>query len=727
MTRYLTIHVRAHEGRYHGDGDDPPSPFRLFQALVAGAGISGPLDEQTKAALTWLEGLSDAPIIAAPRTVRGQSVSMFMPNNDLDAKGGDVRRIGEIRLATKVWRPRLFDARVPWVYAWRFADTDEAHASAISALSEKLYQLGRGVDMAWAWGEIIDEPTLEERLAEYDGVVRRPSTGEGCLLACPGRGSLESLERRHRARRFRHEEGRRVFVQPPKPNYRRFAYESAPARYVFELRSAADLARRAAWPLTGASSLVVAAREAARTRLRSKMSARSEEVERFLLGRKADGSNEAPVESRIRVIAIPSIGMHYADRAIRRLLVEVPAACTLRSDDVRWGFSGAELFDPETGELNEIVLVPTDDDDMLRHYGFGSGARLFRSVTPVAVPEQAKRRRIGPTQRAAEAKRGIERVVEIAAARAAVVQALRHAGVRPTVEAIRVQREPFEAAGARAEPFAEGTRFAKERLWHVEIAFGAPVAGPLLLGDGRFLGLGLMAPASDVFPSVHAFAVVGGLVGEPQPLEVTRALRRAVMARVQTLVDEREQLPSYFSGHDADGTPARRANSSHLAFAFEPASQRLFVLAPHLLERRSPSAQERDHLRVLDTALVGFRELRAGAAGLLTLAACTVGEDVAGSLTGRSSVWENVTPYVVTRHAKGVGAAEAISVDIREQCRRLGLAEPSIALRRIRGVQAVGLTGEVRLTFARAVPGPIIIGRTRYFGGGLFLPVQRES
>ena len=193
MTRYLTIYVRAHEGRYHGAGDDPPSPFRLFQALVAGAGISGPLDEPTKRALAWLERLPDAPIIAGPRTVRGQSVSMFMPNNDLDAKGGDERRIGEIRPATKVWRPRLFDARVPWVYAWPFADTDDAQGSAICELSEKLYQLGRGIDMAWAWGEILDESTLEQQLATYDGVVRRPSTGDGLLLACPHEGSLKSL------------------------------------------------------------------------------------------------------------------------------------------------------------------------------------------------------------------------------------------------------------------------------------------------------------------------------------------------------------------------------------------------------------------------------------------------------------------------------------------------------------------------------------------------------
>jgi CRISPR-associated protein Csb2 len=61
-------------------------------------------------------------------------------------------------------------------------------------------------------------------------------------------------------------------------------------------------------------------------------------------------------------------------------------------------------------------------------------------------------------------------------------------------EAIRVQREPFESNGERIEVFAEGTRFSKHRLWHVEIEFSDEILGPLLIGDGRFLGLGLMAP-----------------------------------------------------------------------------------------------------------------------------------------------------------------------------------------------------------------------------------------
>lgn len=726
MTRYLTIHVRAHEGRYHGDGDELPSPFRLFQALVAGAGISGPLDDQTKQALTWLEGLPDAPIIGAPRLGRGQAVTMFMPNNDLDKFGGDVRNIAKTRGAQKVWKPRHFDPEVPWVYAWPFAEDGEAHADAICALSEKLYQLGRGVDMAWAWGEVVEEASLDAQLTEYDGVVRRPSAGDGLRLACPSKGSFESLERRHRAPRFRTESDQRVFVQQPKPSYRRISYESPPIRDVFELRSSTDSQRRVTWPLEGASSLVLAAREAARTRLGAAMPNRLHDLDRHLVGRKPDGSNAVPAESRVRIVAIPSIGMHYADRAIRRLLVETPAACPLRSEDVRWAFSGAELFESETGEVKDVLLSPSANDDMLRHYGVGAGARVFRSVTPVALPEESKRRRIKPTGKLRETKPGLERVVETAGARAAVVQALRHAGVRTPAESIRLQREPFDGAGSRVEPFAEGTRFEKERLWHVEIAFGVPVEGPLLLGDGRFLGLGLMAPARDVVPGTYAFSIADGLVSQPEPLEVARALRRAIMARVQATIGTRERLAPFFSGHAENGAPVRRSRSSHLSFAFEPDSRQLLIFAPHVVERRAPTPQELDHLRTLDAALEGFRELRAGRAGSFSLSPAVIGERD-DSFLGRSRSWKSVTPYVVTRHAKGGAARDALAADVVGECRRLGLPEPRVESGNVRGAPGIGLTGNVTLLFGPRVAGPLLLGRTRYLGGGLFRPVQEPD
>lgn len=723
MTRYLTINVRTYDGRYHGDGEDLPSPFRLFQALVAGAGISGPLDQQTKEALTWLEGLSDAPLVASPRLWRGQAVTMFMPNNDLDKFGGDVRNIAKTRGAQKVWRPRHFDVSVPWIYAWPFEEDGGTHANMVCTLSEKLYQLGRGVDMAWAWGEVLDKAALDAKLVDYNGIVRRPSAGDGLLLACPEKGSFESLECRYQAPRFRAEGGQRVFVQQPKPTYRKISYESHPARHVFELRSSADSERRVAWPLEGASSLVVAAREAARGRLSSVMPSRLHDVDRHLVGRKPDGSSAVPAESRVRIIAIPSIGMHYADRAIRRLLVEIPAACPLRSEDVRWAFSGTELVDPDTGEVKDVLLSPSTENDMLRHYGVGTRARVFRSVTPVVLPEEGKRRRIEPTRKLAEAKRGLERVAEISGARAAVVQALRHAGVSAPAESIRLQREPFDGAGSRVEPFAQGTRFEKDRLWHVEIVFGVPVKGPLLLGDGRFLGLGLMAPARDVVPEAHAFAVADGLVGQPDPLDVARALRRAVMARVQATLGTRETLAPFFSGHAEDGAPIRRSRSSHLSFAFEPDLRRLLILAPHVVERRPPMPQELDHLRTLDAALEGFCKLRAGHAGVLSLSPAPIGE-VHDSLLGRSRVWRTVTPYVVTRHAKGGAATEALAADVSGECGRLGLPNARVESSNLRGAPGIGLTGNVTLLFERHVSGPLLLGRTRYLGGGLFRPVE---
>jgi len=726
MTRYLTIHVRTHEARYHGEGDELPSPFRLFQALMAGAGISGPLDEQTESALTWLEGLLDAPIIASPRLVRGQAVTMFVPNNDLDKFGGDVRNIAKTRVAQKGWRPRHLDPTVPWIYAWPFAEDGATYADEICSLAEKLYQLGRGVDMAWAWGEILDEAALDAKLVEYKGIVRRPSAGDGLLLACPEKGSFESLERRYQAPRFRKERGRRVFIQQPQPSYRRISYESPPVRYVFELRSFADSERRVAWPLAGASSLVAAAREAARGRLSTAMPNRLHDVERHLVGRKPDGANAVPAASRVRIIAIPSIGMHYADRAIRRLLVEIPAACPLHCEDVRWAFSGAELFDPDTGEVKDILLSPSAEDDMLRHYGVGAGARLFRSVTPVVLPEEGKRRRIDPTRKLAEAKRGLERVVEISGARAAVIQALRHAGVSAPAESIRLQREPFDGSGSRVEPFAHGTRFEKERLWHVEIAFGVPVEGPLLLGDGRFLGLGLMAPVWDVVPGAHAFAITDGLAGQPEAMDVARALRRAVMARVRAKLGTRERLAPFFSGHAEDGTPIRRSRSSHLSFAFEPDLRRLLVLAPHVFERRVPTRQELEHLRTLDTALEGFRELRAGRAGIFSLSPAAIGERD-DSVLGRSCAWKTITPYVVTRHSKGGGATEALAADVGAECRRLELPEPRVESSNVRGAPGIGLTGNVTLLFKRSVAGPLLLGRTRYLGGGLFRPVEEPD
>src|SRR5947209_2433499 len=128
MPRILLITVRFHDGRYHGVGDWPPAPSRLFQALVAGIGQDGQLSDSLSRPLAWLEKL-DAPLIAAPQAIPGQQVNYYVPNNDLDAVAGDPSKIGQIRTA-KWFKPKLFDQAVALVYAWTFPDTavDQQHA-----------------------------------------------------------------------------------------------------------------------------------------------------------------------------------------------------------------------------------------------------------------------------------------------------------------------------------------------------------------------------------------------------------------------------------------------------------------------------------------------------------------------------------------------------------------------------------------------------------------------
>lgn len=724
MSQHLVLTVHLHDrfhGMVEGGSEWPPAPGRLFQALVAGAAQGRRLPDEKRAALEWLESLPP-PIVGAPLARLGSRVVLFVPNNDADSLS-DPTDVSSIR-TKKVVHPRIPDSG-PLLYAWPVEADPQSHALRIAAAADDVYQLGRGVDMAWAVGEILSDDDLSERLDRFAGEVHAPATGKDGVLACPARGTLKSLVARHAAPRLTVEgqgkRGKTYFTNAPKPFFVGVAYLPQVKRLLFELRRSDAPEQAAPGRPSQVVELIEWIRDAAVRRLKEAMPNEEAAIVCGLVGRKPDGTDASPTSQRVRMIPLLSIGFDHADRGVRRVLVEIPSGAKLRAEDVAWAFTGLDVVDPATGEIR-TVLTPSEDKDMLRRH-YLPRSRRWRSVTPVALPEAARRRRIEPTRRRDEAKGGTERVAEEAIAKRAVIVALRHAGVSARTRSIRVQREPFEARGQRVEAFERKPRFPKERLWHVEIDFDRGVAGPLVLGDGRFLGLGLMAPAKDVVSEVHTFAIPAGLAARPEPLEVARALRRAVMARVQATLGAREQLAAFFSGHAEDGTPIPCCRSSHLSFAFEPNAQRLFVLAPHVVERRAPSARELADLRTLDAALDGFCELRAGRAGILSLSAVAFDEREELCLE-RSRVWKTITPYVVTRHARLGAAAEALASDVRAECQRLGLPEPRVEARDVRGVPGTGLTGNVTMSFERDVAGPLLLGRTRFRGGGFFRPVE---
>ena len=504
MPKVLLISVRFHDGRYHGTGDWPPSPARLFQALVAGIGQDGPLTDAASEPVEWLEEL-DPPVIASPIMDHkgGQAVTNYVPNNNLDAVGGDPRRIGSIRTA-KVWKPKLFNQDATFHYAWQFDETDGSlvHAQRICEYADRLYQLGRGIDQAWAVGDILEIQTLEEMLIAYRGAVHRPTSSRtGTILARPQKGSLKSLKDRYATmgQRFAiQRQGRSAklqFAQAPKPRFTGTTYDSPPNQQLFELRSRAIHSDLIAWPLHRIADLVLAIRDSAVAKLKRGLPGQEPQIEKCLVGRKGDGQDDAPKATRVRILPLASIGHVHADHAIRRILIEVPANCLLRSDDIFWAVSGLEL---DSLNLQGCILTPSQETSMLQHYGVGDQSYTrWRTITPAVLPEVARRRRIEPSRRVSEAKSGEERAAEQQGAAGAVLQALRYLEIPTRVDTVRVQREPFEATGERVETFAPGTRFQKERLWHVELIFTEPFSGPLIIGDGRYYGLGLMAPVRD--------------------------------------------------------------------------------------------------------------------------------------------------------------------------------------------------------------------------------------
>lgn len=741
----LLVTVHLHDGRYHGRPEWPPSPARLFQALVSGAAQSASLDDTDARALEWLEKI-EAPIIAVPAKRDGQRFKNYVPNNDLDAVGSDPSRIGGIR-TPKLVHSALFDAETPFLFLWNFAKSDESArcAKQICTMSERLYQFGRGVDMAWAYGEMLNDAEGEARLIGYGGVVHRPSRlGDGAPLPVPLTGSLKSLVERHKAERERFRTigpartAQTLFSQPPKPRFRTVAYDSPPKRLLFDL-----VGPQAPWRLAGIAELTQQVRDSVLARLAASLSDREAEIERVIKGR--PDSTEIDKKTRVRITPLPSIGHPYADQAIRRVLIEVPPDCPLRADDLEWAFSGLEVvparIDAETGEvLEQLFLVSAQDRSTLRHYGMGGGDsathfHLWRTVTPAALP--FARRRIDPAKLNRErkaatssgrilpqvtdcaAKPGHERSDENAQAAGRVIQALRHAGIAALPSVVRVQREPFDTKGGRAEAFAPGTRFSKERLWHVEIAFSTPVRGPLVVGDGRYAGLGLMEPVQQV-EGIHSFAVSDGMTKVADELTVSSALRRAVMARVQETIGARNRLNAFFTGHELNGTPARRGAHVHLTFVADLVRDRLLVIAPHVVENRSPSGEERGYLRTLDRALDGLSVLRAGAAGKLKLRPTSI-DLTSDPLFAPVRHWESVTDYRPTRHTKRVTPAEALIADLQLEIRRGGKSTPEhIAVLDITEGTRGGLSGRLQVTFATAIKGPLVLGWTRHLGGGLF-------
>ena len=722
MLQSLVVAVRFHEGRYHGENDRfdgvdgwPPSPGRVFQAMVAAAARGASIRAEDREALTWLECI-DPPRIAAPPARRGQSVKLFVPNNDLDSVGGDPQRASKIRDA-KQWRPWFFDHIHPVLYCWDFG-SGLRQAERICAIAARLYQLGRGIDMAWSSGHVLARDDADALLGSHPGPIRRP-TGVGAT-ATPCHGTFASLAKRYEKNRTRFTQisingkPRQQFTAPPNPSFARTGYDSPPRYLHFEIRTSKG--SFAPQPLSAAASLLTGLRDRAAWRLREKLPERGAEFERLVVGR---GAGPMDLARRVRLMPVPSIGHLESDLLIRRLTIKVPAACPIGAEDLEWAFAGLRPLDANTGEALPGILQSKGDSDMADRF-LGS-ALAFRSVTPVALSGCARIQRGAVGTKTAD-----QRIREEKRAAGGIVQALRHAGVQAKPTDIRVQREPFQRRGARAEAFAVGSRFSKHALWHVQIHFRESVRSPVLIGDGRFCGLGLLKPVvsrseySDVF--VFAIRDVHRIASEHRP-QLLRSLRRALMSLAR---DEAGKVDRLFSGHEPSGAIDRAGHHAHVFLAADGgagddrAIARLIVIAPWAVDRKAkPAPGDRQRFEEVTRTL---RDLRAGRLGRFDrLVAQPIGQD--DPLIGPARTWVSDTPYVATRNLKRRDNAGATVIrDLMAECHRRGLPAPAhVDVSDVTaGPRGGRPTAMLTLRFATAVRGPVFLGRDSHVGGGVF-------
>lgn len=733
MEKAFLVTVRFYTGRYHGTGDWPPSPARLFQALLAGAARGMNVPNKVRDSLDWLECLPP-PAIAAPHGELGKGYTSFVPNNDLDAalSGGSRSDLGSAVASTRVGkqiRPILFNPDLPVLYRW-YIDKDCEHIKPLMSAVHGLYQLGRGVDMAWAEADIVSVEQADDRLQRHGGRIHIPSgggTSSGKDMLCPRPGSRRSLTLRFEAmgNRFRPSGSKRkpkhIFVQPPKPHLAKHSYDAPPAQLLFELREGSAKAGQYAyyrWRLDAVSQLIEGVRDRAAKCLCDAVPEMKPKVERYLIGRR---STEKDKLARVKIVPIPSIGHSQADMAIRRIVVQVPQVCPITVDDLRWAFSQVAWTDDDGVVIKELQ-VGSEGDAVAKRYI--SKAQRWRSVTPLALPIDCGRhsQRNPPTN---ELLGDNGRLATESKAMFAVHKALRHTGLNATATSIRVQKEPFDRHGARAELFALGTRFSRDVLWHVDVSFKETVKGPLVLGNGRYLGLGLMRPIK-AMRGVVAFEIEAGLVEEIDPAVVARAARRAMIARVQA-VSRSEMVPTYISGHQDDGSPAGDGHHRHIAVVADLPRRRILFISPDRFQRKGVywSEVRMDH-RKTEHALENMEVLRAGKAGRLNLIPAVIDEEN-DPVFASARVWESVTSYDITRHHRHLSDEDALRKDLMTELQRIDfprLNPAGIDVIEINRGPRGGLSGRFRLTFATAKSGPLLIGRSMHRGGGLFAALR---
>jgi CRISPR-associated protein Csb2 len=537
-----------HGQREENESEWPPSPLRVFQALVAVL-PSLSREDQSKSsaiqALKWLEA-QRPPLIVAPRFYTGTTHRIAVPNNDLDVvanawakslepkkQQSELKTLKTVRAVRPVVND---DEPVRISYLWAHPGLGfEKHWTALYKLVRGVTHLGWGIDLAVANASVFSDTNLPE----LPGERWRPSDDWSALgLRVPMRGTLDALIAKHHA--FLHRVGPEGF-RPVPPltafdvvGYRRdFDSQVRPfaAFALLKLDGKRLRAFKTARRLKAVSGMVrYAAKHAA-----EQSGWPNDLIHQLILGHgERPGQPHKPVSGpRLAYVPLPTIQFRGYEKAsvvtdIRRVIVmQMGRGKTGEFEKLMRQLGGAELVpDPVEQQDSSEQAIPCateweppelpnprepiallsrlpQSDSNLRLYTRPSST--WATVTPLILPgyddPRHFRRRLstnclGADERSRLLNKLDARIDDLI--RAAIV----HAGYAPGLaRSVEIDWSgggfwPGVELASHYEPPLKLRRF--PRL-HVRITWrgteGKVIAlpGPICLGGGRYFGFGLFA------------------------------------------------------------------------------------------------------------------------------------------------------------------------------------------------------------------------------------------
>lgn len=444
--RYLTGRVYAARFFDRTRLEWPPHPDRFFSALVAAAARAGVAD--ARPALEWLEA-QRPPRLYAPPLLGERTVLTHVPVND-------VRLPDAIPLHARLKQPRWFPSGTVGgdgcVYmVWPDAQPPEPVRDVLARVAENVTYLGSSMSLVAV--EVCDDPPQANWVPDPLGeeVLRVPAPGRYEELEHTFRMGRRPLPSRQV--RYRYVDGATVAV----------AEDATPGPF----RDFFPFALRSRFPLEAALTLAETVRAALMTL--------ADQPPPAVL----HGHEPRP---HCAFIPLPFVGGPHADGRVVGFAVLIPREATeedrravmralARLQELR--MPGGVMLPVERVRLWEPGRWPW----ALSPGRWRGPARRWASVTPIVFDHYPRCR-----EQAGEA----------------LALSCRYAGLPEPARAFVVDAAPLRGVppsrAFRVVTPGTGERFRDRYIAHAVLEFDRPVEGPVLVGAGRYFGLGLCAP-----------------------------------------------------------------------------------------------------------------------------------------------------------------------------------------------------------------------------------------